>query len=70
MIRDIEKSFARCFSTADGAAVLKHLRGITIERCLGALATDAELRALEGRRALVHQIETLMQRGAGNAGQT
>jgi hypothetical protein len=70
MITDIEKSFARCFGTADGAAVLKHLRGITIERFLGAGSLDAELRSLEGQRALVHQIELLIQRGTGNARQT
>lgn len=60
---DIEQNYARCFSTASGAAVLKHLRKITIERTLGATATEAELRGLEAQRVLVHQIETLSRRG-------
>ena len=42
---------------------MRHLRQITIERVLGANATDAELRGLEAQRALVHQIENLIERG-------
>ena len=60
---EIEKIFARTFGSADGRAVLAHLRKITIERILGANATDAELRGLEAQRALVHQIEQLSERG-------
>ncbi len=60
---DIEQNYARCFGTTAGAAVLKHLRKITIERTLGPAATDAELRGLEAQRALVHQMETLCCRG-------
>ena len=60
---DIEQNYARCFATASGAAVLKHLRKITIERTLGSSATEAELRGLEAQRVLVHQIETLSRRG-------
>lgn len=60
---EIEKNFARVFRSSDGRAVLAHLRKITIERVLGANATDAELRGLEGQRALVHQIEQLSERG-------
>ena len=63
MKREIEKNYTRCFNTPDGMAVLKHLRSITIERFLGPNATDAELRSLEAGRALVHQIESLIQRG-------
>ncbi len=63
MKREIEKNYTRCFCTTAGAEVLRHLREITIERFLGPNATDAELRALEGQRALVHQIETLVKRG-------
>jgi len=62
-MKDIEKSFARAFSSVDGARVIAHLRSITIERFMGSNATDAELRGLEAQRALVHQIETLTQRG-------
>ena len=62
-MRENEKNFARTFGTPDGRAVLSHLRKITIERVLGPNATDAELRTLEGQRALVHQIEQLSERG-------
>lgn len=60
---DTEINYARCFGTPAGANVLSHLRRITIERVLGATATDAELRGLEAQRALVHQIENLISRG-------
>ncbi|MBO4582473.1 MAG: hypothetical protein J5714_00245 [Alphaproteobacteria bacterium] len=63
----IAHEYARTFSGASGRAVIEHLRKITIERTLGAHATDAELRTLEGARALVHQIETLIERGRSNA---
>lgn len=59
----IEVNYAKTFSTASGKEVLKHLRKITIERVLGAGATEAELRGLEAQRALVHQIENFIQRG-------
>ena len=62
-MKDIEQNYARTFSTAAGAAVMRHLRQITIERVLGTNATDAELRGLEAQRALVHQIENLIERG-------
>lgn len=60
---DIERSYAHVFSGASGAAVIAHLRKITIERFLPPSATDAELRTLEAQRALVHQIENLIERG-------
>ncbi len=62
---DLELSYARTFSTPHGVRVLEHLRKITIERVLSVHATDAELRALESQRFLVHQIETLISRGRG-----
>lgn len=62
-MKDIEQNYARTFATAAGVAVLNHLRKITIERVLGPDATDAQLRGLEAQRALVHQIETLIERG-------
>lgn len=63
----IEHEYAKTFSGASGAAVLAHLRKITIERYLGPNATESELRTLEGARALVHQIEQLVLRGRSNA---
>ncbi|MBO8407531.1 MAG: hypothetical protein IAC77_03690 [Proteobacteria bacterium] len=62
-MKDLEQNYARTFSTAAGVAVLKHLRKITVERVLGPNATDSELRGLEAQRALVHQIEMMIQRG-------
>lgn len=62
-MRETERMFARTFLSASGSAVLSHLRKITIERVLGPNATDSELRGLEAQRALVHQIETLIERG-------
>jgi hypothetical protein len=63
MKSEIEKNYARAFQTPAGLAVLQHLRGITIERWLGANATESELRTLEAQRALVHQMESLAKRG-------
>ncbi len=61
---DLERHYTRTFSGASGIAVLQHLRRITVARTLGPNATDAELRTLEGQRALVRQIETMITRGA------
>ncbi len=64
MNKELEKSFARCFSDFDGKTVLDYLRSITIERYLGPNATDSELRGLEAQRALVHLIcNTIKKRG-------
>lgn len=62
-MKDLEQNYTRTFSTSAGAAVLQHLRKITIERVLGPDATDAQLRGLEAQRALVHQIESMIERG-------
>ena len=62
-MKELEQNYARTFSTAAGVAVLKHLRKITVERVLGPNSTDSELRGLEAQRALVHQIEMMIQRG-------
>ncbi|MBP9999380.1 MAG: hypothetical protein KBT14_01645 [Proteobacteria bacterium] len=62
-MQDLEKQYARVFQTRDGHAVLEHMRKITIERVLGANATDNELRWMEATRAFVRQIETMITRG-------
>lgn len=62
-MNEIEQNYARTFATAPGAAVLQHLRRMTIERVLGPNASDAELRSLESQRALVHLIENMVSRG-------
>jgi hypothetical protein len=45
--------FRRLFSEPQGPEVLAYLQQITIQRVLDPSATDAELRHLEGMRALV-----------------
>jgi|GEM_PF-2910214 len=57
-LNEMKPVYRRVFMTEDGAAVLKHLRHITIERVpLGTDATEAQLRTLEAQRALVRAIE-------------
>lgn len=63
MTKELEQNYTRTFATSAGAAVLAHLRRITIERVLGPNATDAELRGLEAQRTLVHMIESMIERG-------
>ena len=55
-MREIEKNYFKCFKTPAGEQVLAHLKSITIDRFLGANATEAELRSLEAGRALVNMI--------------
>lgn len=66
-MQDIEKLYAQVFGTSAGKKVLEHLRNITIERFLGPDATDAGLRTIEGQRALVHKIESMIGRGKNQA---
>ena len=60
---DIEKEYARIFSSASGKQVLKHLRSITVERIVGQNVTNDELRWWAAQNALVHQIENFVKRG-------
>ena len=62
-MKNIEHEYARAFSTPAGTAVLQHLRRITIDRPVGANASDADLRWAAAQRALVFQIESMIQRG-------
>lgn len=62
-LRDIEKAFARLFSSDDGQKVLAHLQVITFQRALGPGAADEELRYLEGQRAMIATILRLIDRG-------
>ena len=62
-MNDIEKQYARIFNSVSGKQVLNHLRSITIERRCGQNMTDSELRWWAAQNALVHQIESLIQRG-------
>lgn len=62
---EIERAFARAFSTDDGRAVLAHLQALTFQRCLGPDCADQQLRYLEGQRSLVATILRLIDRGRG-----
>lgn len=66
MISEIEKKYANCFGTSSGAAVLSHLRKITIDRTFGPNSTDNELRWAESQRSLFRYIETMISRGRGD----
>ena len=56
---------ARCFATPEGELVLAHLKAMTVKRVLGPVADDAQLRHLEGQRALVAHLLALIARGRG-----
>jgi len=60
---ELALAFARCFGDCDGQRVLGHLRALTLERSLGADASDAALRHLEGQRQLVLAVQSLIARG-------
>lgn len=62
-MNNIEKEYARIFSSASGKQVLSHLRSITVERILGQNVTNEELRWWAAQCALFHQIENLVKRG-------
>jgi hypothetical protein len=61
--RDIEKSFARVFSSEDGQKVLAHLQVLTFQRAFGPGVSDDHLRYTEGQRAMVATILRLIDRG-------
>lgn len=62
-LREVEKAFARLFSSQDGQKVLAHLQVITFQRALGASAASEQLRYMEGQRAMVATILRLIDRG-------
>lgn len=58
-------AFARCFAGPDGEQTFAHLERVFLNRRLGPSASDAELRHLEGQRAVVAHIKALIARGRG-----
>lgn len=60
---DIERSFARLFSSGDGQKVLVHLQVMTFQHALGPACPDEQLRYMEGQRAMVATILRLIDRG-------
>ncbi|PCJ98656.1 MAG: hypothetical protein COA45_07530 [Zetaproteobacteria bacterium] len=65
-VRETEKAFARLFLSDDGQKVLSHLQSITFQRALGAGAAEAQLRYMEGQRALMASVLRLIDRGRNN----
>ena len=63
---EIEKSFARVFSTEEGKKVLAWLQVMTFHRAAGAGSTDEQLRFMEGQRSLVAGILRMIDRGKNN----
>jgi hypothetical protein len=61
--QDIERVFARLFSTEDGRKVLAHLQMMTFSRAYGPETSDQQLRYAEGQRALMAQVLRLIDRG-------
>lgn len=65
-IREIERSFARVFTTEDGRKVLAWLQVMTFQRA-GTSNTSAEqLRFMEGQRNLMASILRMIDRGKTN----
>ncbi len=62
-LRDVEKCFARLFSSDDGRRALAYLQAISFQRALAPTSTDQQLRYAEGQRAMVATILRLIDRG-------
>ena len=60
---EIERIFARLFSTDDGQKALHHLSGMTLLRSAGLEASNEALRFFEGQRSMVTTILRLIERG-------
>ena len=60
---EIEKTFARVFSTEEGKKALAYLQYITCERALPADVDQQVLRYTEGQRALIGNILRMIQNG-------
>jgi hypothetical protein len=65
-LKEIERSFARVFSTEEGKKVLAWLQVMTFHRAGTAQSSDEQLRFMEGQRSLVASILRLIERGRGN----
>lgn len=61
--RDMERTFARVFSSDDGRKVLAHLQVMGFHRTLSPVSSDEQLRHAEGQRAMVANILRLVDRG-------
>ncbi len=68
--QEISRCFARVFSHHDAHCILQHLRKSTRERVFGPTVSEATLRYVEGQRALVAYMETMIERGRANSQET
>lgn len=64
--KEIERSFARVFSTDEGQKVLAWLQVMTFHRVAGANTPDEQLRYMEGQRSLMASILRMIDRGKSN----
>lgn len=64
--KEIERLITRTFSTEDGKKTLAYLQLVTFQRALGGNAPEEQLRYIEGQRALVAMILSLIERGRTN----
>lgn len=64
--KDIERCFARCFSTEDGKKVLAWLQVMTFQKAAGFSTPEEQLRHMEGQRSLVANILRMIDRGKAN----
>lgn len=61
--KEIERVFARVFSTEEGKKILAWLQVMTFHRAAGAGSSDEQLRYMEGQRGLVANILRMIDRG-------
>jgi hypothetical protein len=60
---DLDRLYARVFSTRDGSKLLKHLRAVTVEQATWYPGEDASHGyAREGQNSLVREIERRIKR--------
>ena len=64
--QEIERIYARLFSTDDGRQVLAHLQAMAFMRAYSAESSDEQIRYAEGQRALVANIMRLINAGRQN----
>lgn len=64
--KEVERSFARVFSTEEGKKVLAWLQVMTFQRASSAETSDHHLRYMEGQRSLMASILRMIDRGKNN----
>ena len=67
-LQEVEKCFARLFSSEDGHKALSYLQTITFQKALAPTSSDEQLRYAEGQRAMMATILRLIDRGRKGAG--